>query len=199
MWMAELSSRTGLPVPTIKFYLREGLLPAGEATGATRAKYDESHVRRLNLIRAMTEVAGLRLETVRQVLADIAKADSWHSAVGSAHSLLSVDAPDASAESLQRVDQLLDRAGWTLNRSSSHRSALAKALDALQGLGHPADDELLDAYARATSDIAGVEIAHLSDDPEAAAEQAVTGTLLLEPVLLTIRRIAQQNVSRVRS
>ena len=28
--MSELSERTGVPVPTIKYYLREGLLPEGE-------------------------------------------------------------------------------------------------------------------------------------------------------------------------
>ncbi|WP_346281659.1 MerR family DNA-binding transcriptional regulator, partial [Pseudonocardia sp.] len=32
MRMAELSARTGVPIPTIKFYLREGLLPPGERT-----------------------------------------------------------------------------------------------------------------------------------------------------------------------
>ena len=42
--IAELSSRSGTSIPSIKFYLREGLLPSGEATGATRARYDESHV-----------------------------------------------------------------------------------------------------------------------------------------------------------
>ena len=32
MWMAELAERSGVPVPTIKFYLREGLLPRGGRT-----------------------------------------------------------------------------------------------------------------------------------------------------------------------
>ena len=31
MLMAELSRRSGVPVATIKYYLREGLLPPGEA------------------------------------------------------------------------------------------------------------------------------------------------------------------------
>ena len=60
MWMSELSSRSGLPVPTIKYYLREQLLHAGEAVGATRARYDDSHVRRLRLVRALTEAHGGR-------------------------------------------------------------------------------------------------------------------------------------------
>ena len=36
-------------------------------------------------------------------------------------------------------------------------------------------------------------------DRAAATEHAVVSTLLLEPVLLTLRRIAQENVSRRRA
>ena len=38
MRMAELSRRTGVPVPTIKYYLREGLLPPGERTSPNQAQ-----------------------------------------------------------------------------------------------------------------------------------------------------------------
>ena len=37
MRIAELSQTTGVPVPTIKYYLREGLLPAGELTSPNQA------------------------------------------------------------------------------------------------------------------------------------------------------------------
>lgn len=198
MWMAELSSRTGLSVPTIKFYLREGLLPAGEATGATRARYDDSHVRRLKLIRALTDVAHLRLDTVRVVLEGVENADSWHDAVGHAHTRLTPEAAGPSSRSLERVDDLLARTGWKLSAASPHRGALAQALEALEGLDHPVSETLLDAYARALADVAAVELAGMSRDREAAAEHAVIGTLLLEPVILTLRRIAQENVSRSR-
>ena len=42
--MGELSRRSGVPIPTIKFYLREGLLPPGVATAANQADYDEEHL-----------------------------------------------------------------------------------------------------------------------------------------------------------
>lgn len=198
MWMAELSQRTGLTVPTIKYYLREGLLPAGQATGATRARYDDAHVRRLRLIRALTEVAGLKLESVRAVLGEIDSAESWHEAVGAAHSRLS-PAADARPGTLARVEALLARNGWELSPASPHRGVLAQALDTLDDLEHGVDDNLLDAYADAMHDVADAEVATMSEDREAAAEHAVIGTLLLEPVILTIRRIAQENASRSRT
>lgn len=203
MWMAELAARSGLSVATIKFYLREGLLPPGEATGATRSRYDESHVRRLRLIRALTEVAGLRLETVRQVLEGIDGAGSWHEAVGSAHTRLGAPLEDeamASAASLARVDALMARQGWQLAAGHPQARLLARALDVLEDLGHPASDLLLDLYANAMRPIAAHEVLAVRElegaDVERSIEAAVIGTLLQEPLLLGIRRIAQENVSR---
>jgi DNA-binding transcriptional MerR regulator len=37
MWIAELSRQTEVPVATIKYYLREGLLPAGELSSPNQA------------------------------------------------------------------------------------------------------------------------------------------------------------------
>ena len=66
-----------------------GCCSPGEAVGATRARYDDSHVRRLRLVRALTEVAGMRLDDVRLVLDAIDDPEvSWHEAIGSAHTRL---------------------------------------------------------------------------------------------------------------
>jgi DNA-binding transcriptional MerR regulator len=197
MRMAELAERSGLPVATIKFYLREGLLPAGETTSATRAEYDDSHVRRLRLVRALGEVAGLRLDAVRSVLAAVDDDSlSWHEAVGSAHSRLSPGTSTPSAEARTRVQQLLQRHGWTLSEQSPHADVLAQAIDALASLDHPVDDALLDVYARAAASIAEREVAGVTaEDRVTATEHVVVATLLLEPALLAMRRIAQENVS----
>ena len=37
--ISELAARTNLPVPTIKFYLREGVLMPGRTVSATSAHY----------------------------------------------------------------------------------------------------------------------------------------------------------------
>ena len=71
MLMAELSRRSGVPVATIKYYLREGLLPPGEATSATRADYGEHHLHRLRLIRALLEVGEVPLAGIGRILAAV--------------------------------------------------------------------------------------------------------------------------------
>ncbi len=201
MWMSELARRSDLPVPTIKYYLREELLHHGEAVGATRAQYDESHVRRLRLIRALTEVAGMRLDDVRRVLEAIDDESlTWHEAIGSAHARLAppVNTSGSDAER-PRVDALLARHDWELAEQSRHRDALAGALASLAALGHPPSDELLDTYAEAANLISERDVASLKETDRAeAAEHAVVSTLLLEPVLLILRRVAQENTSRRR-
>ncbi|MGN6426182.1 MAG: MerR family transcriptional regulator, partial [Leifsonia sp.] len=69
MLISELAERSGTPAATIKYYVREGLLPAGERVGGNRTLYEEEHERRLRLIRAMLEVGKLSIAAVRGVLA----------------------------------------------------------------------------------------------------------------------------------
>lgn len=79
--LAELSRRSGVPRSTIKFYLREGLLPAGSPQARNQALYDERHLERLRLIRALREVAGLSLEVVGRVASELDRAhvQGWDS------------------------------------------------------------------------------------------------------------------------
>src|SRR4051794_19339331 len=65
--ISELAERTGVPLATIKFYLREGLLMPGTAVSATRSEYDETHVRRVTIARALTETVGLSVQKAREV------------------------------------------------------------------------------------------------------------------------------------
>ncbi|MYQ37287.1 Predicted transcriptional regulators [Streptomyces sp. LamerLS-316] len=68
MRIGELSRRSGVPVPTIKYYVREGVLPAGTLTSPNQARYDDGHERRLRLIRALLDVGGLSLSAIAEVL-----------------------------------------------------------------------------------------------------------------------------------
>lgn len=71
MLISELSETTGAPVGTLKFYLREGLLPPGRAVNRTRAEYGESHVTRVRLITALTTTGGLSIARARAVIDQI--------------------------------------------------------------------------------------------------------------------------------
>ncbi|MEV6418016.1 MerR family transcriptional regulator, partial [Kribbella sp. NPDC051718] len=200
MWIAELSRQSDVPVATIKYYLREGLLPAGEAVGATRARYDETHVRRLRLIRALVEAGGLSLARVRNVLAEVdEETRDMHDVLGAAHGALIPTDLSATDESRGRVDDLIAEEGWQVDPGSPDRVLLANALDALEKVGYHLDDDLLKTYASAAAQVADSEVAGLpSDDRQQTVETTVLVTALGGPVLLALRRLAQQSASASR-
>src|SRR4051794_38438941 len=98
MRISALSAATAVPVATIKYYLREGLLPPGAVTSPTQATYDADHVARLRLVRALVEVAGLSLAQVQDVLARLDDPpSSWHDLLGVAHAAATADPAGGAA------------------------------------------------------------------------------------------------------
>ena len=199
MRLAELSTRSGVPATTIKYYLRLGLLHSGQRQSSTWSAYDGSHLRRIALIRALIDVAGLPLEAVRRVLEVVTDdAVPLHRALGTAQWLLSpTTAEEPSDKSCDRVSALVGRHRWELASDSPHRRVLAAALDRLDRLAFPAPDALLDQYAEALSRFAPSEVEPITTqtDRATAIEHLVIGTLIYEPLLATMRRMAHESES----
>ncbi|GAX48851.1 MerR family transcriptional regulator [Streptomyces olivochromogenes] len=199
MRISELSRLSGVSVTTIKYYLREGLLPAGRQRSATQAEYDGHHLRRLRLIRALTGVRGLSVSTTREVLGALAE----HT--GDTHRLLGLALgsigpfEDSAEDSTGRaeVDGLVEELGWDVHDSAPARVALAETLGSLRGLGVPLDRGALVPYARLAEHTAVLDLDQLDgiDDPLELAERALLLTVLLEPALMALRRMAQENES----
>ena len=198
MRLAELSAASGLSTATIKYYLRAGLLRPGTTESTTWASYSEQHLKRLRLVRALTDVAGLSLQEVRRVVEAVDGASADHEARGAAQWPLSTAPTSPPSDlSVRRVEELLERRRWSLHPDSPHRLVLAAALDTVEQLGFPATDEVLDAYARALEPVAELEVERVAaeQDPAVVAERLVIGTLLYEPILVTMRRMAHEAVS----
>ena len=69
--MSEFARRCGLPVPTIKHYLREGLLPEPVRTSRNMAYYDVSLIPRVQSIRELQRRLFLPLNVIKEVLDDL--------------------------------------------------------------------------------------------------------------------------------
>ena len=131
MRISQLAAATEIPVATIKYYLREKLLHEGVLTSATQARYDDSHVRRLKLIRALIGTAGLSISATRQVLLGLENPpESGHDLLGIAHHAVTRTAPDDV--DLSPAQQLLDRWGW--GAETCDRDTQAALVEALHGL-----------------------------------------------------------------
>lgn len=66
--IGELSRRTHVKVPTVRFYEQIGLLPEPPRTQGQQRRYDRSHEARLNFIRHSREL-GFDVEAIRELLA----------------------------------------------------------------------------------------------------------------------------------
>ena len=198
MRISELARRTDVPVATVKFYLRERLLPEGTLTSATQAQYGEEHVARLRLIRALTGPGGLSIAAVHRVLDAIdhppARPYDLICAAGAAVTRTG-DPVDHG-----RVHALL--AGWGVDLGAedcrSHDD-LAAALEAAEAGGIALSDDALQAYrvhmhAVAEREIDGVPTESAVD----AVRYVVLGTVLVEPVLLALRRLAHRELTAQR-
>lgn len=193
MRISELASTAELPVATVKYYLREGLLPAGRRTSATQAEYDDRHVARLRLIRALVDVGGLSLAAVQRIV-DALDHASLHDALGVATSALP---PTVGADvDVTAAQALLDRLGWQVSAHSVALGQLAVAVRAAQDAGVPLTDARLLVYGGAAADVAAADIAGVpTSSVEDAVAYSVVGTVLYEPILLALRRLAHEDAS----
>lgn len=204
MRISDLSRASGVSIPTIKFYLREGLLPPGLATARNQATYDDAQLRRLRLIRILVEVGGLSLDAVRRVLAALAEPDApLHETLAAAHTALRRDPPSAGdevARTRAETDAWLTSLGWNLTGSSPARDDLAAALLALRELGWAVGPEVFARYAEHADALADAELAYVAgqEEPAAAVEATVIGTVVFERALVALRRLAQEHHSRTR-
>lgn len=169
MRINELAEQSGVPAATIKYYVREGLLPGGDRTGYNQVTYAEPHLHRIRLIRALLDLGRLPIARVKQVIE-------------------AVEDPDRSTHSTLGVAQ----------RSVSGLS-VDEVLSVAENLGHPDLANLLDAYRTAAKHLADLEVAWLDrtapGEPDLLAERAVVGTVLGDALLMAVRRDAQKAAS----
>ena len=203
MRVSELVEASGVPLASIKYYLREGLLMPGTPTSATQASYDERHVRRLALIRALTEVVGLSVQKAGEVIALIDEpAPDLFVALGRAVAALPPysPAPPGETEEAQpqfpRARAALAKVGQLYDPGYAAVAQFEQALAAAEAVGLPMSDDRLKGYARNIMAIAEIDIASVpSGSVGSAVEYAVLGTAVYEPVINAMRRLAHQDLA----
>ncbi|MEU3312673.1 MerR family transcriptional regulator [Streptomyces sp. NPDC006662] len=212
MKISELSRRTGVPVASIKYFRRQGLLPAGRPTAATLAEYGEEHAERLRLIKALTTLGGLSIAATREVLGAVDQAHTTEGALGAISYALPVpvassqsgadEEEDAEAQEAAgtEVAELLAALDWRAPETSPHVRGLTAALKELRRLDAQYAPGELAAYARLAQSVARLDLerAECLDDPVALAERAVIVFAICAPVFELLRRLAQEDQVRRR-
>ncbi|MGW7681247.1 MerR family transcriptional regulator [Kribbella sp. NPDC054772] len=206
MRIGELSKATDVPVPTIKYYLREGLLPAGELSSPNQASYGETHIRRLRLIRALIELAQVPVATVKEILESLdSDTEPLHEQIGRAHRALTptrrLNATDeARTAAATQVTELIAERGWSVDPAAPALATLIDTVAALRTLGQDNLVAHLDTYADAVERFTQVEIDAVTANPtrDQLAESVVIGTILGETLIASLRLLAQESISAER-
>ena len=200
MLMSELAVAAGVPVATVKYYLREGLLPPGRVTGPRRADYDESHVRRLRLLWMLREVGGVPVATLRRVI------EAVDDDTAAAHTRLvrisdaltpELPGPVPGAEPREMVAGALADVGWDDVRADSPvvRRLLA-LLELLTGEGPLSiQPGTLTYYARLVDGLCRQEIGLIdpTKDRSGTLEDMVAGEAVFGEILTLLRRMGHEH------
>jgi DNA-binding transcriptional MerR regulator len=198
MRISDLAARSGVSAASIKWYAREGLLPAGERTGYNQTEYGEAHLARLRLIRSLIEVGGLSVAAARDVLAAADDPDHpFGNTLGIAQASLPRPASPPTAESVQAVHDAAAELGWQVFDGNPGVPAAAAVLDRFHELGRSDLVAVLPGYARAAEIVAAADLdcitTSVATDRATAAQTVVVGTVLGDALLAGLRRIAQSN------
>ncbi len=200
MRISELSEATGVVVPTLKYYLREGILMPGRPTSRTRAEYGAEHVERVRLVRALVEQGGVGIAGVRAILdALAAPPPSRHDLYGVAACAMPTPAGEhpVGDDALALVEDL----GWPVATDSPAMRWLSAATRAADAAGVGLTPERLRDYAEAMRGVAEVDLGVVQHVSSAAValRTVIVGTVMVDPVLAALRRVAQEAVSAQRA
>jgi DNA-binding transcriptional MerR regulator len=203
MRISELSQASGVPIPTVKYYLRESMLPPGQLTSPNQARYSEQHLQRLRLVRVLIEVGGLSIAAVRDVLAAIAdEGVAIPKLLASVQYAMVAAQPredPAWQEARKDVDEYVAGLGWQITADAPARNQLAEVLHGLRTLsGEPISADCFAPYAKLAQELAADEIASLPG-PDAPRDEIVVqvtvGIAVFESALTALRLLAEEDAT----
>jgi DNA-binding transcriptional MerR regulator len=199
--ISDLSKQTAVPTATIKFYLREHLLPPGTPTARNQADYGAEHLRRLRFIRALTTLGQLDLSTVRELLGAI---DDKQLSVAGLYQVVHLalfrgepvtNDTEGTERARDEVDGFIDGLGWQVDAGAAGRETLARVMTVLRGMGCELDAEFLHPYATAAEHLALRELnMYASEGPALDRGAMVARMVLFEVAFAALRRMAQEHL-----
>ena len=208
--IGELAKRSGVPIPTIKHYLREGLIAPARKSGRTMSWYDPALIGKLRAIKELQRRQFLPLDVIRETIDRDAEAPDE---LAAADAIARVLARHGGKRSRTRDEilargtparelDLLAAAGLAVPSGPDARYrgddlALLSTLGAARRVGITAEMlpfEILDAYLAALRALVAVEIRMFREGVLARAKPGevprltIAATTLSERLVILIRR-----------
>lgn len=218
MKLGELARRVETTTASVKFYIRAGLLPAGRKLNQTTAAYDESHVKRLELILGIRGIIGTSLARVGDLIAVIDDPTAGILDVMETAQTIAVEGPgsrsvdhggsgaddsggggpaDADADPVgasAAVSRLLAEQDWP-DRQSVARAAVEQRLRRMGGLGVELGSESLSRIAEAVGSIGVLDLDVEEGTRDELALGVAVGTYEVSQLVVDMLRLAQTSHS----
>lgn len=212
MLLRELAAASGCSAASIKYYRREGLLPAGDVVTATRQNYDSSHLERLQLIHVLREVADAPISAIRRLTSllddsQVPQIRALEEAQAIVLGTRTVDkTPESETTEHPTVHGLLEQMDWP-DIDSVPRRALNEVLETLESWEMPTEVDTIMRYAGPTAEIARGDVEFLQSDSERRGEavghpsddivvlRSVAGAIAYDRLLQVLRALGHVSLS----
>ncbi|MGO0577561.1 hypothetical protein [Ornithinimicrobium panacihumi] len=102
---------------------------------------------------------------------------------------------DEVEHGVSRARDLVRTRGWQVDLRDPVLDRLDAAWLACDHAGLGLDERRMHGYAAAVERVAETDVDSVPSEPHAAVRHVVLGTVLVDPVLAALRRLAQQNVA----
>jgi DNA-binding transcriptional MerR regulator len=187
--IAELSDKSGLPIATIKFYRREGLLPPGRSVRCNQVEYSNHHLFRLRLIRALVEIGALPLPAIRNLIEAIDDPERPSSPPPRRTPMRGARWTRAREDLLQ----LLATNGWRVRGEAEELDTVADVLSTFDELGHDLPPDLLAGYVRLARETVAVEMRLVRSARRTPIPPLVQIGVFYEKLFGALRRLARED------
>jgi DNA-binding transcriptional MerR regulator len=127
--IGELAKRSGVPIATLKFYLREGLIAPTRKSGRTMSWYDPALASRVQAIKELQQQQFLPLDVIREALDGDAKAPDE---LAAADAIAKVLTRHGGARRAKTRAEILDR-GMATERELDVLAAMGLAVPGRDG------------------------------------------------------------------
>jgi DNA-binding transcriptional MerR regulator len=201
MRLSELAEASGVSTASIKYYLRIGLLPPGDQVTRTLSGYEQRHLDRLGLIRALREVGQLPIASIQAILGAVDdEAVSVADLMGVTQAAVARPIAVVTEQGRAAAHALFAELGWSIGPDSPMPAAVGAVLQVLIEQGRPVDMASLLPWAKAAHDLAEIEVGSIPFDAprDVAANVVAVGAVLYGELLTQLRLAAQESVAITR-
>lgn len=198
MKLGELARSLDTTTASIKFYIREGLLPAGRKINQTTAVYDESHRRRLALILGLRGVIGTPLARIADLIAVIDDPAAGRLDVMETAQMIGVEGRNGDVDARPvgasaAVARVLEEQDWP-DAQSQARAAVERRLVRMHANGVHVSPQTLSRIATAVGSIGlmGLDVSGTRDE---VALGVAVGTYEVSQLVVDMLSLAQTSHS----